>query len=102
MSKRRVGISLAAGTKDGDANLPAFLTAKNLKPFITEDLKVSSSQVEFCTLGGVRAFGYSADLLPKVCWVFINAKTADALVASQYHIAERATILAQGLTNVAT
>ena len=86
---------------DGDVNLPAFLTAKNLKPFIPDDLKVTSSQIEFCTLGGVRAFGYSAELLPKVCWVFVDAKTAGVLVPSQQHIAERATILARGLTNVA-
>jgi hypothetical protein len=86
---------------DGDVNLPAFLTAKNLKPFITDDLKVTSSQIEFCTLGGVRAFGYSSDLLPKVCWVFINARSEGVLVPSQNHIADRATVLAQGLTNVA-
>src|SRR5262249_31621766 len=38
---------------DGDVNLPAFLTAKNLKPFVTDDLKVTSSQIEFCTRGGI-------------------------------------------------
>src|SRR5277367_5211401 len=54
---------------DADVNLPAFLTAKNLKPFITEDLTVTSSQIEFETLRGIRAFGYSAELLPKVCGV---------------------------------
>jgi hypothetical protein len=86
---------------DGDVNLPAFLTAKNLKPFVTDDLRVTSSQVEFCTLSGVRAFGYSAELLPKVCWVFVDAQTAGVLLPNQQHIAERATILARGLTNVA-
>lgn len=30
---------------DGDVNLPAFLTAKNLKPFIDSDLTVTSSLV---------------------------------------------------------
>src|SRR5687768_9232102 len=37
---------------DADVNLPAFLTAKNLKPFIPQDLSVTSSQIEFKTLGG--------------------------------------------------
>ena len=32
---------------DADVNLPAFLTAKNLKSFIPEDLSVASSQIEF-------------------------------------------------------
>jgi len=50
----------------GDVNLPAFLTAQNLKPFIDSDLHVTSSQIEFRPLKGARAFGYSAELLPKV------------------------------------
>lgn len=31
----------------GDVNLPAFLTAQNLKPFIPNELYVTSSQIEF-------------------------------------------------------
>ena len=77
---------------DADVNLPAFLTAKNLKPFIPPDLSVTSSQIEFKTLGGMRAFGYPADLLPKVCGVFLDAKTAGVLIDSarggQLHIAD--------------
>ncbi len=85
---------------DADVNLPAFLTAKNLKPFIPIDLQVTSSQVEFRTLGGVRAFGYSADLLPQVCGVFLDAKAAHVLAHNQEHIAERALILIRGLASV--
>lgn len=58
---------------DGDVNMPAFLTAKNLKSFIPNDLAVTSSQIEFRTISGSRAFGYSADLLPLVCGVFLSA-----------------------------
>jgi len=51
---------------DADVNLPAFLTAKNLKPFIPDELTKTSSQIDFKTLGtGARAFGYQAELLPK-------------------------------------
>jgi len=32
---------------DGDVNLPAFLTSKNLKPFITQELYMTSSQIKF-------------------------------------------------------
>ena len=42
---------------DADVNMPAFLTAKNLKPFIPKDLEVTSSQLEFKPLKGARAFG---------------------------------------------
>ena len=84
---------------NGDVNLPAFLTAKNLKPFISKDLEVTSSQIEF-RLKGRRAFGYSADLLPKVCYVFLDAEKANALALNQKHIAEQADILVRGLAHV--
>src|ERR1044071_4579048 len=59
------------GYYDADVNMPAFLTAKNLKPFISKELEVTSSQIEFKPLKGSKAFGYPAELLPKVCDVFL-------------------------------
>ena len=84
----------------GDVNLPAFLTAQNLKPFIPNELYVTSSQIEFRRKGGGKAFGYPAELLPKVCRVFIKADQAGALTASQKHIADQARILLDGLADV--
>ena len=85
---------------DGDVNLPAFLTAKNLKPFITNELYVTSSQIEFRLPSGHRAFGYVADTLPQVCDVYLQARDAGELVRSQLHIAHQAEILIRGLANV--
>jgi len=86
---------------DGDVNLPAFLTAKNLKPFIPADLYVTSSQVEFRPLKGVVAFGYPADLLPKVCDVFLKARDAgNVLKPNQMHIAKQADVLMRALAHV--
>lgn len=85
---------------DADINLPSFLTAKNLKPFIPEALFKTSSEIEFRTKRGARAFGYSADLLPTVCGVFLDAKAAGALTRNQEHIAERALMLIRGFANV--
>lgn len=84
---------------DGDVNMPAFLTAKNLKPFIHSDLAVTSSQVEFKTVGGTKAFGYAAELLPKVCEVFLKAESAGALLPMQKHIGEQCRILLIGLAS---
>ncbi|HVA94654.1 MAG TPA: P63C domain-containing protein, partial [Candidatus Dormibacteraeota bacterium] len=85
---------------DADVNMPAFLTAKNLKPFISSDLEVASSQIEFYTVRGTRAFGYAAELLPKVCGVFLDADEAKALGQNQKHIAVQAKILIRGLAHV--
>jgi hypothetical protein len=82
---------------EGDVNLPAFITAKNLKPFIPNELYVTSSQIEFRTLNGTKAFGYPAELLTKICGVFIDADEANALTSMQKHIAAKARLLIRGL-----
>ncbi|XOK10433.1 P63C domain-containing protein [Agrobacterium tumefaciens] len=91
---------------DAVANLPVFLRAKNLEPFISNELMRSSSPIIFETekgggLGGSLGFGYKAQMLPAVCWVYHEAKMARKLLSSQEHIAEAATRLLKGLTNVA-
>jgi len=82
---------------EGDVNLPAFITAKNLKPFIPKELYVTSSQIEFRRKGGGKAFGYPAELLPKICGVFIDADEAGKLTKLQKHIAAKARTLLRGL-----
>lgn len=88
---------------------PVFLSAKNLKPFISDDLLRSSTPVMFepKTGGGVKvlsdstdapvprltAYGYPAELLSDVCWVFINAQIAHKLLPAQEHIGERCKML---------
>lgn len=85
---------------NADVNLPAFLTASNLKPFISNDLHVTSSQLEFRLPAGQRAFGYRAELLPEVCEVYLRARDAGALAKSQEHVAIQADLLTRGLARV--
>ena len=80
--------------------MPAFLTAKNLKPFIDSELQVTSSQIVFKPLKGNKAFGYPAELLPKVCEVFLQARDAGVLAHTQLHIAKQADILMRALARV--
>jgi hypothetical protein len=88
------------GFYDADVNLPAFLTAKNLKPFIPDDLYVTSSQIEFRLSSGQKAFGYRAEMLPQVCEVYLKARDAGQLTRNQEHIARQADILMRGLATV--
>ena len=85
---------------DADVNMPAFLTAKNLKPFIPSKLGVTSSQIEFNRVKGGAAYGYADDLLPTVCEVFIDAEDAGELTKGQLHIAAQARLLIRGLAHV--
>jgi len=82
---------------------PAFLRAKNLEDFISNDLLASTTPVEFVPLRGPgyqgRAFGYRARLLPDVCWVYQDAMVAGKLLPSQMHIGMAGRDFLKALTN---
>jgi P63C domain len=84
---------------------PAFLRAKNLEPFISEDLLGSTTPIEFIPLKTYgyqgRAFGYQGRLLPGVCWVYHEAMIAGKLLPSQTHIGDACKALLKALTNYA-
>lgn len=82
------------------AKLPPFLAAKNLKPFIDADLEQVAMPVKFKSIKGGIAYGYRAELLPKVCNVFLKAQDADKLHVKQFRTAEQAYILIRGLAEV--
>lgn len=88
-------------TVDG---LPAFMRANNLKPFIDNNLEVSTTPIEYVPLRGGyqgRAFGYRASLLPGVCWVYQDAMMAGKLLESQKHIGVACGKFLKALTNYA-
>lgn len=56
-------------TVDG---IPFFLQAEVLKPFIDEDLRMSTTPIFYRTKSGKRGVGYDAELLPRVCDVYLR------------------------------
>jgi P63C domain len=88
------------GAAMGVDNLPAFLTANNLKPLITRELIASTKAIEFRLPTGGRAFGYAAELLPKVCNVYLRARDMNMLLPSQKRTAAQADMLVRGLAEV--
>lgn len=62
-----------------DSQLPAFIRAEVLKPFVTQELRESMSPVLYRTKTGRRAIGYDATLLPKVCEVYLRYR--DSVIA---------------------
>ena len=77
--------------------MPAFLAAKNIKPFIDSALVASTKPIVFRGVTGVRAYGYLAELLPKVCAVYLEARDEGKLRAKQVPIADICEILVRGL-----
>jgi len=89
-----------AGTGATVAEVPTFLAASNLKPYIDNELLESTKPVRFVSVGSRIAYGYEAELLPAVCEVYLKARDARDLRASQNRIALRCDLLVRGLAHV--
>ncbi|MDB5296426.1 MAG: hypothetical protein JWO31_2409 [Phycisphaerales bacterium] len=61
---------------EGGSGLPPFLSAANLQPFISDELRESTTPIVFRTKSGAKAYGYDAMLLPMVCEVYLTARDA--------------------------
>ncbi|MGY8905165.1 MAG: P63C domain-containing protein [Burkholderiales bacterium] len=80
--------------------LPLFLASKALQPFIHEAFDgMDLSVVEFVD-GEKTLTGYEAKILPKVCEVWLRAKDAKTLQASQHVKAKKAELLMRGLAHI--
>jgi hypothetical protein len=89
-----------ASIDSGVDKMPSFLAANNLKPFISDELLESTTPVVFRTPSGAKAYGYRADLLPKVCNVYLLARDAAKDLPSQKHLIRSADLLMRGLAEV--
>lgn len=90
----------ASGVETEVDRLPSFLSANNIKPFISNDLVESTTPVVFRTPDGVKAYGYKAQLLPKVCNVYLSARDSGSILKNQEHVVRAADILMRGLAEV--
>ena len=75
------------GENGAGFKIPVFLTANNLQPLISDDLKNHSDPIQFLTPNGGKSIGYKAELLPGVCTLYIDAQEAGVLRFNQEHIA---------------
>lgn len=87
--------------KDGGANLPVYLSAKNFFPFINNELGAAlTSPIKYKTSNGNIAFGLDAALVPQVCDVFLKARDEGELHPRQVSLAIQADIIMRGLATV--
>jgi P63C domain len=87
--------------REGGANLPVYLSAKNFSPFISDDLALAlNSPIKYKTASGAIANGLDAALLPEVCDVFLKARDEDALHVRQIPLSVQADIIMRGLATV--
>jgi hypothetical protein len=86
-------------------DLPFFLQAEALKPFISNDLATSTTPIFYKGVNGSKGVGYDARLLPQVAEVYL--KFRDSMLAkgkkipTQYaHIINASDILMRGLAHI--
>lgn len=86
------------GRKYAGTELPVFIEANNLKPYIPSDLDLVPRKI--ITPRGVAAEGFKADMLPAVCDVYLSARSHGALTAAQQKVALECELLVRAFARV--
>lgn len=90
----------AAGRGSSVEKIAPFLALDNLKPFVDKELESSTFPILFQSVKGAKAYGYRAELLPKVCEVYLKARDEGALLKTQVKFAKACEILTRGLAHI--
>lgn len=88
------------GKKPERSDLPVFLEAKNIEPYVYKELKEGAKTLIFRTDKGQRITGYKAEILPTICEIYLKARDENVLQANQLPIAKKCEILVRGFARV--
>lgn len=82
--------------------LPSIIGAKNLLPYVTDELRETCQAIHYFHSNGKISVGYDALLIPLVCNLYLDADEAEprTLFSSQDKLVERARILIRALAKV--
>ncbi|MDK4309500.1 P63C domain-containing protein [Corynebacterium accolens] len=86
-----LGRSQSSGRRTRNDNRPPFLEANNLLPYITPELKEQLQRVQY-RVGDEKQekSGYNAEILPRICNVYMDAEEDGVLTQNQKPAAEAA------------
>ncbi|MFQ1642425.1 P63C domain-containing protein [Aeromonas veronii] len=80
--------------------LPSIIGAKNLLPYVDDELREKAEPVHYYLQNGKTATGYNAELIPLICELYLKAADDNALLESQAKIVAQATVLIRSLAKV--
>lgn len=82
--------------------LPSIIGAKNLMPYVNEEIRAKCHAIHYFHTNGRTAVGYDAELIPLVCELYLDADEDNPrmLVASQEKIVQRAKVIIRALAKV--
>lgn len=80
-------------------NVPAFINANNLKPYIEKEFENEDFSVKYVRNG--REFtGYRAEILPHICDIYLSARDDGILTENQKPLAVASDILMRSLAKI--
>lgn len=84
------------------ANMPSFIDANNLQPYISSDLmNLIRNPIKYTVRNGKRInTGYDAKIIPLLCDVYLEARKNGILTSSQLPLAQVSEILVRSLSKV--
>jgi len=91
------------GRKKGEVrvlNMPSFIDANNLQPFIDNVLPGGLKTIEYQPTSGRPMEAYDAKMLPLLCDVYLSARQAIALTKSQLPLASVAEMLVRSFSKI--
>lgn len=80
--------------------IPSFVEANNLVEFIPPELFELFTLIEYKNYNGKTMFGYDAQILPRICWVYIDAAKHNKLTEGQKHLLDTANIVLRAFSTV--
>ena len=94
-----LGRSTSSGRRTRNDNRPPFLEANNLVPYITPELAESLVRVDY-RVGDAKGIksGYNAEILPRVCNVYLSARADGVLIPNQKPAAEESERVVRALS----
>ena len=82
-------------------NLPSFIDAKNLSIYITPELEdMLINPIKYKTKNGRIVEGFSAEIIPLLCDVYLQARIDGVLTAKQQSLALASEILVRSLSKI--
>lgn len=80
-------------------NVPAFITANNLSPYIDREFADDDFSIKYLR-NNRELTGYRAEILPRICDIYLSARDDQVLTENQKPLAEVSDILMRSLAKV--
>jgi transcriptional regulator with XRE-family HTH domain len=92
--------NMPSRNRNNEVQLPGFMDAKNLRPFITPEVIDGIKVIEYACKSGKVKLGYDATVIPSVCDVYLLARNARVLTANQLPLADVSELIVRSLSKV--